>query len=191
MGDSITFFKSIPWCAELIQDPLWEPVRTRSRTPKLTTEDAFFAETLSTERTVRHLLSLKPRELAGEGWGINEIKTILDLGNGVSGHPHIAHGGFVATMLDEILSMLITLNVVREHKEAREQGRDIGHTGLFTAYLNTTYKKPVPTPGVVLCNAKFERREGKKIIVTGTIEDGMGKVYATAEGLFVYAKPKL
>ena len=57
--------------------------------------------------------------------------------------------------------------------------------------LNTTYKKPLPTPAVVLCTAKFIRREKNKIYIRGTIEDGMGTVYTTAEAMFVETKAKL
>jgi acyl-coenzyme A thioesterase PaaI-like protein len=57
--------------------------------------------------------------------------------------------------------------------------------------LNTNYKKPVPTPGVVLCTAKFERQERNKTYVSATIEDGMGMVYTRGEGMFIEVKQKL
>lgn len=57
--------------------------------------------------------------------------------------------------------------------------------------LNVTYKKPVPTPGVLLCAAAFDRRERNKIYIRGTIEDGEGTVYTTGEGLFVEVMAKL
>lgn len=44
---------------------------------------------------------------------------------------------------------------------------------------------------MVLCIAKFERQEGKKIFVSGTVEDGSGTVYAKGEALFIETKPKL
>jgi thioesterase superfamily protein 4 len=57
--------------------------------------------------------------------------------------------------------------------------------------LNITYKKPVPTPGVFLCTATFERRERTKIFLRATVEDGAGVVYAVGEGMFVDTKAKL
>lgn len=39
-----------------------------------------------------------------------EVRTIAELGDGVNGHPRVAHGGFVATLLDEVMGVLITLN---------------------------------------------------------------------------------
>ena len=57
--------------------------------------------------------------------------------------------------------------------------------------LNTVYKKPIPVPGPVLCTAKIERQDGRKLHVRATIEDGTGTVYTTGECMFVEVKPKL
>ena len=51
--------------------------------------------------------------------------------------------------------------------------------------LNTNYKKPLPTPGVVLCKATLDRVVRNKIYVRASIEDGNGTVYTTGEGMFV------
>ena len=60
----------------------------------------------------------------------------------------------------------------------------------MTAYLKVDYKKPVPTPSVVLCRAWIQRTEGRKMFGMGTVEDGEGTVMAMGEGLFV-AIPKI
>ena len=57
--------------------------------------------------------------------------------------------------------------------------------------LNTTYKKPIPVPGPVLCTARIERQEGRKLYIRATIEDGAGTVYTTGECMFVRVNPKL
>lgn len=82
------------------------------------------------------------------------------------------HGGMVATLLDEAMGSVAGIST-------------------FTAFLNITYKKPVPTPGVMMCRARVTRREGRKFFMQGSIEDGMGTVYATAESLFVEIMAKL
>ena len=51
--------------------------------------------------------------------------------------------------------------------------------------LKTNYKKPVRTPGILLCLAKLERRERNKIYLRGTIEDGQGTVFTTGEAMFL------
>lgn len=59
------------------------------------------------------------------------------------------------------------------------------------ADLNTVYKKPIPVPGPVLCTARIDRQDGRKVYVRATIEDGEGTVYTTAESMFVSSKPRL
>lgn len=51
--------------------------------------------------------------------------------------------------------------------------------------LHVNYKKPVPGESTLLCTATWERQEGRKIYVKGTIEDGNGTIYTTGEGMFV------
>ncbi|KAF2016130.1 Thioesterase/thiol ester dehydrase-isomerase [Aaosphaeria arxii CBS 175.79] len=193
MAAAIAHFKTIPWAAAIISDPQWTPTRTASRVPKPTTEDSFFAETLGTDRTIRHCLTLRPT-VAEEGTQIayKEVRTMMELGEGLNGHPKILHGGFVATMLDEICGVLITLNLEKKVERLRKEGLS-PHGGMncFTAYLNTNYKKPVPAPGPVLCTARFERQERNKTFVSATIEDGNGTVYTIGEGMFVEVKNSL
>lgn len=57
--------------------------------------------------------------------------------------------------------------------------------------LHTYYKKPIPAPSTVLCKAKVDRREGRKLYISATIEDGKGTVYTVGEGLFIELKAKM
>lgn len=211
MGDAaIAHLSQTPWCAALIDSPEWTPTRTASRVPKPTTEDSFFAETLGTSRTIRSCLTLRPVKEEEDGDMVfKEVRTIMELGDGLNGYPRMAHGGFVATMLDEVMGVLLTLNIEAKNQRRLEVGRMGPDEGMncFTACmflemslgavangaqdLNTSYKKPVPTPGVVLCTAKFDRRERNKIYIRTTIEDGQGTVYTVGEGMFIEVKTKI
>jgi len=200
-----------PWCHALISSPHWTPISTESRVPKASSEDSFFAETLGTARTIRACLTLRSPEESGDRTDdtiYQEVRTIFELGDGLNGFPKIAHGGFVVTMLDEVMGVLITTNVQGRAERQRRAGLEgDGVMSCFTACelrsssradgsdaevdLNVTYKKPLPTPAVVLCTAKIERRERNKVYMRGTVEDGLGTVFTTAEGMFVETKPKL
>lgn len=183
-------FRKILWCANLINDPAWTPCNTSSRQAKGSTEDSFFAETLRSDRTIRKLLSMHRKAVAEGSPAIQEVRTLMDLGNGVNGHPDICHGGFVATMLDEVIGVLLTLNL--GISQGQKHGESVNEPmRSFTAYLKVNYKKPLRTPGVVLCTAKFERSERNKTWVVGTVEDGQGTVFATGEALFVEPRSKL
>ncbi|KAF1959822.1 hypothetical protein CC80DRAFT_489902 [Byssothecium circinans] len=192
---AIARLSTTPWCAALISSPDWVPVNTVSRIPKSNGEDSFFAETLATPRGVQTCLTLRPtKELDGRDGSNNmvfgEVMVIIKLGDGLNGHAKIVHGGFAATMLDEALGALITLNAEARMKRKERLGELGPHEAMacFTAYLNTSYKKPVPAPGILLCKARFERRERNKIYLSGSIEDGRGTVFTTCEGMFVEVK---
>ncbi|KAJ8112056.1 hypothetical protein OPT61_g5483 [Boeremia exigua] len=178
---------SIPWAAALINDKRWTPTLSSNRVVKRTGEDSFFAETLDTGRTIRTMLMLRPTQEQEGDFVYEELLVILDLGDGLNGYPQVLHGGFAATLLDETCGGLIQLNVFEKVRRLGSQHA----MNYLTAYLNTVYKKPVPVPGPVLCTAKIERHDGRKVYVRATVEDGEGTVYTTGECLFIEAKPKL
>lgn len=177
-------FSDIPWCAELINDPEFAYSLTFSRIPKDSTEDSFFAETLATDRTIRKCLTVHSRPDPSLAAPIQEIRTFLEIGNGVNGYPNVCHGGFVATILDEVMGVLLTVNQrwFSEHRGAGE------HMMQLTAFLNIKYRRPVKTPSVVLTTAKIAKMEPRKWFIKGTIEDSDRQVLAMGESLFVEAK---
>lgn len=74
-------------------------------------------------------------------------------------------------LLDEVVGLLAALM----HKRF-----------IMTAELTVTFKKPVPTPSVLLCRAWLPKPSaGRKVWVEGTVEDGNGGVFATCRGLTV------
>ncbi len=183
-------FHPIPWCAALLSDPQWTTIPTGSRSPKASTEDSFFAETLQTDRTVRGCLVQHTAAEPSSNPPIQEVRLLLDLGSGVNGYPHTAHGGFVATLLDEVVGVLLTVNT-RFLKEQDKNPDTATGINSFTASLNVRYHKPVPTPGVVLGRAGVLRAEGRKKWLWAAVEDGRGEVLASAEALFIEARPRL
>lgn len=172
-------FSSIPWAAKLFQDPTLLPFVIDSRRSNVinpTTGDTMCGKTLATEDTITAWQSFyrdatKPGERP-EVWGL------LKLGSGVNGHIDTCHGGFLSVVLDEILGN------VAEHEKPVDRST-------MTAYLHVGYKKPVHTPGCVLVKAGLEKKEGRKIWVNGTIEDGQGNVSTTGEALFIVIDPAI
>lgn len=74
-------------------------------------------------------MTLRPSVSEDEEPEYREVRTIMELGDGLNGHPRICHGGFVATMLDEIFGVLITLNLEKKIEKLRESGAG-PHTGM-------------------------------------------------------------
>lgn len=90
----------------------------------------------------------------------------------MNGHIDTCHGGFLSVVLDEVLG-----TIAEYHRPAQEL--------TMTAYLNVSYKRPVPTPGCILVKAWLEKKEGRKMWAKGVIEDGEGNVSTTGEALFL------
>ncbi|PKX97621.1 PaaI family thioesterase [Aspergillus novofumigatus IBT 16806] len=181
--ETLSFFNTIPKCAEILSQPDLRVMHPRN-------PDTFFHSTLrsnngilksvfihqpahshtrtsdvSSSETTTVQANTSPQERQQEK---EQGYILLHLGAGVSGQPDIAHGGFLATVLDQVTGTLI-----------RASGLDRGR-GAVTVYLNVNYKKPVG------------RVAGRKIYVVGEIfvaeadgeRDGEG-VCVACEGMFL------
>ncbi|KAH9904891.1 thioesterase superfamily protein [Xylariomycetidae sp. FL2044] len=172
-------FAAIPWCAQHLRGPRVRAATPLDRTPKPANEDTLFAGTLKyTPGTITAILQIydEPEE---PGARVDAVKCLATLGSGMNGHPNVLHGGIVATLLDEVIGLLIPIN--------RGRGT-IGRgssSAYMTAFLNTTYVRPVPTPSTVLVRANFVKVEGRKLFAEGTIEDEHGVVLARGTALYV------
>ena len=57
--------------------------------------------------------------------------------------------------------------------------------------MHVDYKKPLPTPSVVMIKAKLDPRSGgRKLYIRATLEDGNGTEFTTTEALFLEVKRK-
>jgi acyl-coenzyme A thioesterase PaaI-like protein len=173
--------RNIPWCAELLNDANLTAYISPSRRQKGDgAADRLFHTTLNTPATIAEYVALyRPPNDGQQQQPIPELKAIVALGPDVSGFPHVCHGGIVATLCDEVMGELINVNL---------KHGTIGRTSYMTAYLNTTYKGRVVTPGTVLAVARMARVEGRKLFIGCTIEDGEGIVLTRCEALFVGLK---
>jgi acyl-coenzyme A thioesterase PaaI-like protein len=156
---------------KLFSDPTLQPFTIASRIAKPSHRgDTFIGRTLSTNDTIIAWQSFYKNPPPGSFK--HEIISILKLGSGVSGHPDICHGGFVSTLLDEVIGT--AAEDIRPHDKST-----------MTAYLKVDYKKPIPTPVVMMCRGWVEKMEGRKIYGKGTVEDGEGGIMAVGEALFI------
>jgi acyl-coenzyme A thioesterase PaaI-like protein len=98
--------------------------------------------------------------------------TELTLGPDFQGWEGIAHGGIVATILDEVMGWALA-------------GADAWG---FTARLSIEYKRPVPVGARIRGEGRLVERRRRLMTVTGRLVDaGTGEVFATAEGIYVAA----
>ncbi|KAK6457337.1 HotDog domain-containing protein [Scheffersomyces xylosifermentans] len=91
----------------------------------------------------------------GEKITDNYSLTFFQLGNKLSGHSGIVHGGLLATLLDELTCRLAFQNF--ESKKG------------VTANLNINYKKPTYTDNYVLIKCELLKKTGRKCWVKGSV----------------------
>lgn len=206
-SDSLDPFLRIPWTASILnktKDNLITRVPS-SRLPKATHEDSLFATTLKTPLTIRSYITTYPRPPSSDSDShVPQISTFATLGTALDGHPGILHGGIVASLIDEGMGILQTVNHERAHYAAVGKGFADGEEpmsglGSFTAYLNVKYLRPVRTSAAVQVVAWYVKREGRKDWVEAEVrqnvpgsggEDDSGEVVVCAKGEGLFVVPK-
>ncbi|KAL4447554.1 hypothetical protein ABPG75_004773 [Micractinium tetrahymenae] len=167
----------LQWTQELLAQPGMQTVLTcgaMSKAPEPGAANAIDPDhlflSLLRQDLIRDLLFLwNPRERA--------FRTLMSVGMDVCGHPSIVHGGFTSAMIDET-----TGGLVYELKKTGE----LGEGSAFTARLEVDYKRPMPSNSDVICTARVEKVEGRKIWTVAEVADRPGgEVYAIGRALYV------
>jgi len=176
-GTEENLFRGIPWCQPTLNDNTFAVEPTISRTfHTQTNENALLARTLFDSSTIQGWCSLFRRPSHSSRNAKDECRTLLALRPGLDGYPGVCHGGITATVLDEIMSILVA--VCRD-----SQGLEPDN---LTADLRVRYLRPVPTPSVVLVTAKVrDVQKERKYFVDAEMVDEHGVVLAKGEGLFI------
>jgi acyl-coenzyme A thioesterase PaaI-like protein len=190
------------------QDPHSEyiAVKTRSRYFKAATGgDGFFAQTLGTQATIPCVITLRRRKIhettsalvndlssACLDQSISSISThppdtitlVLLNTPGACGHPNIAHGGLIATLFDEAMSLAMALHVHSKSAEKPSQEGQKASYRNYTVQLNLRYKAPVIVPGVLVIRSWCVKSEGRKYWTLGAAvqHDEKGNVKPRADG---------
>jgi acyl-coenzyme A thioesterase PaaI-like protein len=175
-------FESIPWCSEIINHPDFIITPTFSRQAKPDTEDSLTAETLKRKDAISACLTVYKRPPRGTVW-IDEVRSLMELGTGMNGGPFMLHGGIVATLMDDVVGTLMTVNQDKEFMPLS--------SSTVTAYMNIQYLQPIATPQTVLVVAKSRKVKGRKFYVDSEIKDDEGTVLAKAESLWVQFQERL
>ncbi|XP_030921467.1 acyl-coenzyme A thioesterase THEM4-like [Geospiza fortis] len=127
---------------------------------------------------------LFPRAIEGDGDGFEfvtflsvpkgRLRCLCQLGPFLEGHPGLAHGGAIATLIDTSLGTLALAVAGR----------------VVTANLSIDYLAPVPLRSVLLLEAFLQRRQGRKLFLGCDLWDAEGTtLHAKATGLFIQQDP--
>ncbi|KAF8880893.1 HotDog domain-containing protein [Gymnopilus junonius] len=107
----------------------------------------------------------------------SESIVFLHVGRGLCGHDGIIHGGLLATLLDETLARTAISNLPEK----------VG----VTAQLTLNYRAPTMADQFVVIKTRVDEAKGRKVNVSGSVEDLQGTVLVQATATFVqprYAK---
>jgi acyl-coenzyme A thioesterase PaaI-like protein len=192
----LEFFRSEAPTRRWLDDPNYDPIVTAARVAITDREDEFVGRTLQTDETVKNWLALvstvafpppgAPASVKDDrnykrGAQTPEVLMLFNLQSGVNGFRDTAHGGLLCALMDEALAMVVELYRATASASREE---------LYTANLNVSFRRPVKTPGVVIAKSWLEKREGRKCIVRGLLEDGEGRACVHVEGLWISARSK-
>jgi acyl-coenzyme A thioesterase PaaI-like protein len=104
----------------------------------------------------------------------NEVIVTCSMGQGVSGHPNIVHGGATAALLDNSFGYAFFAT-------------NVGNG--FTANLNIDYRAPIMVGSKIILTTRASKVEGRKVYLTAEIrsrnEDDYDKLYVEAKCLFI------
>ncbi|KAJ7288631.1 HotDog domain-containing protein [Mycena rebaudengoi] len=107
----------------------------------------------------------------------SETQVFVHLGRGLCGHDGIIHGGLLATLLDEALARNAFTNFPEK----------VG----VTATLQLFYRAPTRADQFVIIKTQLVDVKGRKVTVSGRVEDLEGTLLVEATALFIqprYAK---
>ena len=115
-------------------------------------------------------------------WGLDlelhrygdEIEALVTLRSAHEGAPNRAHGGVVSALFDDVFGYV--LGVI--------------HQAAFTGDLYLRYKAPTPLFQELACRVRLDRRDGRKLLLSGELTDtGSGQVCVTATATFIAVDP--
>ena len=193
--ESVDFFTNFPFV-----QPYLNPSSPYKLLPFITRyekddpSDRFFSKTINTHDTVPRALAFMRNPDSSQSSNHDDRDTIdpskgsddaphfvvfYQLESGVNGFINTAHGGIMASLLDEAIGLCAeTYRIFVSNEQAP----------LLTADLQLKYRSPVSTPGVIVIKSWVRRKEGRKWFLEARVlgENGLLK----AEAKSVYARPR-
>ena len=109
--------------------------------------------------------------------GFQRVLARVTLDERYQSYPGIAHGGILATILDETMGRAL---LAEQGSDDIEQARF-----MFTARLETRFRRPVPLGQEFLVRGRVEQDRGRTVTVSGEIVLADGTVAVEASAVLV------
>lgn len=166
---------SAPWCQAILQDPTYKKIPLQNRLPPLRFAsmgaNRCFAQTLNTPASIRNYQPIyHPGSPSSSPPTPREHLVLVSVGSGLDSWDGILSGGILCLLVDNVCAIMASTGF---------EGRKA-----VTTELKTRFVRKMRTPGVALCRAREMRRDGRRLWIRGTVEDGEGGIYVEAEAEF-------
>lgn len=102
-----------------------------------------------------------------------EVGAEFCAGRWQQGHTGLMHGGFISSMLDEVMGRSINNSAVTKESP------------FVTASMTTDFRRPIETGKPMRAFGKVEKIDGRKCFVRGVIVDEADRIMAKSSGIFV------
>ncbi|KAH7374661.1 HotDog domain-containing protein [Plectosphaerella cucumerina] len=205
--DDLDHFLSMPWCAALLNAPDVVPFTPTSRlegdhATRSMTQDQLFRKSLNGSDTIPRCVGFyhdKTDQIIAEAASspaparllVESISVLFDLQPGVNGFNGTAHGGLIASLIDEAMGSMFLVNNVVQAIGGMRGGNvppgivDLSNLRVFTAGMDVRFQKPVRTPGVVVVTSSFVKTEGRKIFMDVRLTDEKGVENARCDAVWL------
>ncbi|RJE25243.1 Thioesterase superfamily [Aspergillus sclerotialis] len=194
--EDVDFFSKLPFARPYIDNfSSYTPVPFVTRYDKGDLSDTFFSRAINSNETIPRALSFmrKPdsQQHSVTDNGQKDLSqsaekpffvTFCQIESGVNGYINTAHGGVIASLLDETLGLCAEAYRVFS---SEERGT------LVTAKLEVSYRAPVPTPSVIVIKTWVKRQEDRKWFLEAQLLDKDGSLKVEAKSLYVKMKSAL
>ncbi|KAL2112316.1 hypothetical protein VUR80DRAFT_8003 [Thermomyces stellatus] len=203
------YFKSTPWCNDLISSPYLVLFTPTCRQPESNetgaSRDQFFRKSLNHDNAIPHCIGLyhDPTKTPNGGRSapepsredpelyVKSASLLCDLRPGLNSYNGTAHGGLIATLVDESMGSLILVNHITQ-AALEEKGHklpegtlDLNNTRVLTANMTVRFQKPLPTPSIALVTTTFVKTKGRKLFFDVRVTGEGGREYAQCDGLWI------
>ncbi|OTA67749.1 Thioesterase/thiol ester dehydrase-isomerase [Hypoxylon sp. EC38] len=158
-------------------------------------QDTFFNYLLDSERAIPHLIGVYEDPFRHPTATfphlpviITSASLILELRDGLHGFNGTVHGGLTCALMDEAMGSLLYQNHIL-NRQARADGfippNSKRFTPAVTASMNVKYRRPIPTPQIVVVTASLDRIEGRKMYMHVVVKDRKDRECASCDGMFI------
>lgn len=173
-------FRRYAWCDKIYENPSLRPVITVNQHSWSDVPSTFMWLSLGAPDALLAAQSFwKVGDTSPESPPENrtELWTLYSFGRAVESFLHVAHGGFLASLLDQQTGSIVITHPVP--------------TNPRTVSSTIKYHKALHTPGAVLCRSWISKVEGRKVWAKAVLEDGTGALVAEMEALWIFLRPSL